>query len=129
MKATQPVRITFTDGRIARHTVGIHALPSLLATLDMDKVAGIEYGEAIINDTREPVEIRPSGFDFTYVKAEGLYHMNVFDTNDNKVAVAKFEPPRLQQFALNMLQQTTYRFTDTQSEKDELQFRMDSLDK
>lgn len=127
MKRNQPVRITYRNGNIEHNEVDMHNLYSLLSKLDMDKVAGIEYGEAILN--AGPVEIRPSGFDYSYDKAEGVYNLNVFDTDDRKVAVAKFEPVKLQQFALNMLQQTTYRFTDTQAEKDELQFRMDGLDK
>lgn len=127
MKRTQPVRVTYRNGAVTTHEVDMFNLYSLLSTLDMDKVSGIEYGEAILHKT--PVVVRPSGFDYSYDKGEGVYNLNVFDTDDRKVAVAKFEPVKLQQFALNMLQQTTYRFTDTQAEKDELQFRMDGLDK
>lgn len=127
MKRNQPVRITYRNGNIEHNEVDMHNLYSLLSKLDMDKVAGIEYGEAIVN--AGPVEIRPSGIDYNYSKSEGVYHLSVYDKNDRRVAAGKFEPVKLQQLAVNMLQQTTYRFVDVQDDHDHLKHRMDGLDK
>lgn len=127
MKSIQPVRVTLIDGTVSMHEVDMYNLPSLLAKLDMSRVAGIEYGEAIIN--AGPVEVRPSGIDFSYTKSEGTYHLSVYDKNDRRIAAGKFAPTVLQQFAVNLLQQTTYRFVDVQGDHDHLKHRMDGLDK
>lgn len=127
MKTFQPIKVTFTNGEQIREQVDMFNLPSFLSGIDMSRVAGIEYGESIVD--RGPVEVRPSGIDFSYTKSEGVYHLNVYDKDDRRVAVGKFEPVKLQQFAVDLLQQTTYRFTDVQSDHDHLKHRMDGLDK
>lgn len=127
MKTFQPIRVTFTNGEQIRETVDMYNVPSFLAGFDMDTVAGIEYGEAIVNSG--PAEFKPSGIQCVYRKTEGVYYMDIYDKNDKRVAYGEFAPVRLQQFGVDLLQQTTYRFTDTQSDLVELQHRMDGLEK
>lgn len=127
MKNIQPVRITLLNGTVSNHEVDLYSLPTLLGTLDMSRVASIEYGEAIIN--KGPAEVRLSGLEFSYDKTSGKYWFSAYDRNDQRVAQGGFEPVKLQQFAVNLLQQTTYRFVDVQDDYGNLKHRMDGLEK
>jgi hypothetical protein len=117
------------NGELKYFETDMHNLYSVLSKLDMDKVAGIEYGETILNDNPDAVPFMPSGIMYSYSRSEDLYHVNVYDKNDRRVATSQWEPDRLQQFAVDILQQTTYRYTDLRAENAELQHRMDGLDK
>lgn len=127
MKRIQPVKVTYNNGSQTFHEVDMYNLPSLLSTLDMGTVTGIEYGEAIVN--KGPAEFLPSGIQYSYSRSEGVYHMSVYNKDDMRVATGKFTPVRLQQFAVDMLQQTTYRFTDVQADHDHMEHRLEGLDK
>lgn len=118
MKREQPVRVTYRNGNVENYTTDTYNLYSVLSKLDMSLVAGIEYGEAIINSG--PAEFKPSGIQTIYRPSEGMYYMDIYDKNDKRVAYGKFTPQRLQQFAVDTLQQTTYRFTDLQLDHDGL---------
>jgi uncharacterized protein YkuJ len=50
------------------------------------------------------------------------FHLDMHTEDGKRVTTVKYSPVQMQQFALNILQQTQYKFED-------LQHRMDSLDK
>lgn len=115
MKTMQPVRVTFLDGRVEQIEINrFNLIHNYLAQLDMRDVASIEFGESVVN--KGPAEFKPSGVQCTYFKTEGVYYMNIYDKNDKRVAYGEFAPDRLQQFAVDTLQQTTYRLTDALAE-------------
>lgn len=116
MKRHQPVRVTYRNGAVSDHEVDMFNVWGLLRTLDFDKVAGIEYGEAIVN--KGPVEIKLSGIDTGYSESAATIRMNLYDKNDKRVAFVDAEPVKFQQFAVNLLQQTTYRFEDAVRKQD-----------
>jgi hypothetical protein len=126
MKSFQPIKVTFTNGEQIRDTVDMFNLTTYLSGIDMSRVAGIEYGEAV---DRGPAEFRPSGIQYTYSKSEGVYHMNIYDKDDRRVATCQYAPTKLQQAAVDLLQQTTYRFIDVQDDHDHLKHRLEGLDK
>jgi hypothetical protein len=128
MKRIQPVRVTYRNGTRTEHAVDMHNLyGELLSKLDMDKVAGIEYGEAILK-TGFATEIKPSDIDLNYRGSEQTFYLDLHH-NDKRLAFVKFSPVKLQQHAVHLLQQTTYRFSDTADAYEEAKFRLDGLDK
>lgn len=111
MKTVQPVRVTFINGDVKTFNVSMFNLyPEVIAKIDMSRVAGIEYGEAIVD--KGPVEIKLSDVTTVYRHSEDSYYIDLYDRNDNRVAFVKAVPHKLQQFAVNILQQTTYRLED-----------------
>lgn len=52
----------------------------------------------------------------------GLFHLDMHTEDGKRVTTVEYTPVQLQQFALHILQQTTYKFED-------VAFRMDGLDK
>lgn len=128
MNTMQPVKVTFLDGRVERTEINrFNLIHNYLSKLDMRDVASIEFGESIVDSG--PAEFRPSGIQCIYRKSENLYYMDIYDKNDKRVASGQFAPVRLQQFGVDLLQQTTYRFTDVQADHDHMKQRLDGLDK
>lgn len=128
MNTMQPVVVTFTDGRTEKVTVNRHNLiHNYLSHLDMRDVASIEFGESVVN--KGPAEVRLVDITTTFRTSEEVQYVDIYDKQDKRVAFAKTDPIKLQQFAVNILQQTTYRFADVQREHEEMKFRLDGLDK
>ncbi len=127
MKSIQPVRVTLRNGTVTEHQVDMYSLPTLLGTLDMSTVAGIEYGEALIK-SGFATEIKPVDVDFTYRGSEQMFYLDLHH-KDKRFAFVKYSPVKLQQLAVHILQQTTYRFTDTADAYADAAHRLEGLDK
>lgn len=119
MNTMQPVRITYIDGRVEQFEINrFNLIHNSLGQLDMREVAAIEFGESVVN--KGPAEVRLSDITAVYRPTEGVQYVDIYDKQDKRVAFAKTDPIKLQQFAVNILQQTTYRFTDVQRQLDEV---------
>ena len=65
-----------------------------------------------MNKPKGPIEVSRNAFDFQWNEKEGLYHLILWDKDDNRQAVAKYDPAQLHDFALRMLTSTGYRLAD-----------------
>lgn len=104
-----PIEVTFRKGSTVRTTVDQFNLPSYLMKLDMDQVTGIKYGA----DVPEPaVEVRLSNVDIHASRDRTTMDLTFFDKDDKQAAYIKSTPASIQEFALRLLNQTTYAFQD-----------------
>ncbi len=116
--------VVYKNGKTERQEVADQQVTSVFHRLNFDLIRTFHWEEET-----KAAECRPSGVDFSYIKAEDSYRLAVYDTDDKPVAFVKYDPVKFQSFAVAILQQTTYHLTDVRRDRDELQHRMDGLDK
>lgn len=116
--------VVYKNGRTTRELVDDRKVTSVFHGLNFDLIRTFHWEE----ETRGQ-EVKPGDVDFSYIKAEDKYLLSLHDPDNKRIAFVKYDPVKFQQFALNLIQQTTYHLRDVTQAKDELQFRMDGLDK
>lgn len=104
-----PIETTFRNGNTVRTTVDQFNLTSYLMKLDMDQVVGIKYGKDV---PPLATEVRLSNTDIHQSRDRSTMDLTFFDKDDKQAAYIKSTPAKVQEFALRLLQQTTYAFED-----------------
>ncbi len=116
--------VVYKNGKTTRQEVADQQVTSVFHGLNFDLIRTFHWEEE-----SKATECRPSGVDFGYIKAEDHYRLTLHSPDDKPVAVVKYDPVKFQQFAVHILQQTAYHLKDVRQDRDDLQFRMDGLDK
>lgn len=113
------VQVRWTSGAVTTVNCTAKELPAYLANLPMEQVAHVEFGE-YITGVGFATEVKRSDVDISF-SADSFY-LDMHKPDGKRITTVKYSPVQFQKLALDMLQQTYYRFED-------LQHRMDGLDK
>lgn len=116
MNTMKSIEVTFRNGSTVRTVVDQFNLSTYLGNLDMDQVTAIKYGaaaDAVVN----AVEVKPADVDTTYRASEDMFYMDLHTTDNKRLAFVKFDPVKWQQFAVDILQQTTYHLRDVRAQR------------
>jgi len=105
----KPIEVTFRNGSTVRTLVDPDRLTVYLGNLVMDDITGIKYG----GDVPEPaVEVRLSNVDIHASRDRTTMDLTFFNKDDKQAAYIKSTPASIQEFAIRLLNQTTYAFQD-----------------
>lgn len=113
------VQIRWTSGQVTTVNCSAKDLPAYLANLPMEDVAHVEFGE-FITGTGFATEIKRSDVDVSF-QADTFY-LDMHKPDGKRVTTVKYSPVQMQKFALDILQQTYYKFEDAAH-------RLEGLDK
>jgi hypothetical protein len=113
------IQIRWTGGRVSSVHVTAEDLPEYLSKLPMADVEHLEFGE-YIKGPGFATEIKRSDVDASY--AAGAFYLDMHTPDGKRVTTVKYSPVQFQKFALDILQQTYYRFEDAAH-------RLEGLDK
>lgn len=102
-----PIAVTFRNGNTVRTLVDPQRLTVYLGNLNMDDVAGIKYGA-----DAKPQEFRLAQVDINQSRDRSTFDLTFFDKDDKQAGYIKSTPVKMQEFALRLLQQTSYAFQD-----------------
>lgn len=116
MKTMKNIQVTFRNGMTVNTTVDQFNLSTYLGNLDMDQVTAIKYGAAV-DAVAMAIEVKPADVDTTYRALEDMFYMDLHTEDNKRVAFVKFDPVKWQQFAVDILQQTTYHLRDVRAQR------------
>lgn len=110
------IQVTFRNGNTVTTTVDQDRLTTYLGNLNMDDVTAIKYGAAV-DAVVNAVEVKPADVDTTYRPSEDMFYMDLHTPDNKRLAFVKFDPVKWQQFAVDILQQTTYHLRDVRAQR------------
>lgn len=114
-----PIAVTFRSGNTVRTMVDADRLTKYLDNLNMDDVTAIEYGDTTKSSQGLAQEIKPADVDLNF--HGGSFYIDMMTPDNKRIAFVKMDPVKMQEFALRILQQTTYRFEDAANRLAELE--------
>lgn len=120
------VQVRWKRGQVTTVNCTAEELPSYLANLPMEDVVHVEFGE-YITGPGFATEVKRSDVDISF--SVDTFYLDMHKPDGKRITTAKYSPVQFQKLALDMLQQTYYRFEDATKTLEDLQFRMDGLDK
>lgn len=110
-----PKRMTvtthWTNGNIIRSMMDDHMVANYIANLPAEKLTS--YTVTVGSMAAVPAtEVRLSNVDIHQSRDRSIMDLTFFDKDDKKLVFIKSTPAKVQEFALQLLQQTTYAFQD-----------------
>lgn len=102
-----PIAVTFRNGNTVRTRVAPDRLTHYLGNLVMEDVTGIKYGADAATQ-----EFRLGQVDIHQSRDRSTFDLTFFDKDDKQAGYIKSTPVKVQEFALRLLQQTSYAFQD-----------------
>lgn len=110
-----PKRMTvtthWTSGNVVQTMMDDHMVASYLANLPTDTLMG--YTVMVGSMAAVPAtEVRLSDVDIHQSRDRSTMNLTFFDRGDKRLAYINSTPVKVQEFALRLLQQTSYAFQD-----------------